>query len=130
MKVTYEELLPYIHNLIEASIKFNKSERTIRRWMQKHKIYYPKEQYRPGKIDKKKADEIRRLERSSELTQKEIGEIYGISQVMVGKIINNQSHVTNLKIGGEANAKLTKNSANFITNCSANFIGSTKHSNS
>lgn len=130
MKVTYEELLPYVNNLIEASIKFNKSERTIRRWMKKYGIYFPKEQYRPGKIDKKKADEIRRLERSSELTQKEIGEIYGISQAMVGKIINNQAHITNLKIGGEANAKLTKNVANFIANCSTDFIGGTKHSNS
>lgn len=83
--------------LIELDIKeaakfFNVSERTIRRWKEKLGIYEPEEKYRPGKVGKEVAAEIRRMERSDEYTQKELAEIFNISQPMIGKIINNVAY--------------------------------------
>lgn len=107
MIASLEELLPFKDNIALAAQKFGKSERTIRRWFQSYGIYSPQKKYVPGKVDKRKAAQIRRLERLEDcLTQKAIGEMFGISQSMVGKILNNQAHKTNLEIGGSAKATL------------------------
>jgi transposase len=82
-----EELIPYIDRLAEAAISFNKSTRTIRRWLARYDLYQPQVKYKPGKVTKEIAAEIRRLDREN-MTQTEIAKIIGISQPMVGRVIN------------------------------------------
>ena len=62
-------------SLEEAAAYYGKSTRTIRRWLKKAGIYQPQEKYRPGKVDKQKAFQIRKLDKEG-LTQKEIAEKY------------------------------------------------------
>ena len=93
-----EQLQPFIYDLEEGAIYFSKSTRTIRRWLQKAGIYQPKIKYNPGKVDKKKACEIRRLSKLG-CTQAEIGKQLQLSQTTVGKIINNDA---NLALSGKA----------------------------
>ncbi len=92
-----EELTPFAHDIKGGAIYFNKSERTIRRWLQKHKIYFPDVKYRPGKVSKEMAKEIRAMEH---LPQAEIGKKYNISQAMVGRIINQINHKPDLSLSG------------------------------
>ncbi len=89
-----EQLLPYVQNIKKGAEKFNKSARTIRRWLQYYDLYSPQEKYRPGKVTEEMAAKTRRLDRKG-WTQMEIAKIIGISQPMVGRIINK-----GLKLGG------------------------------
>lgn len=89
-----EELIPFSNQLQAGALHFGKSTRTIRRWLERHGIYHPEKKYRPGKVTPEMASKIRELDRAS-LTQSEIAKIVGISQPMVGRIINN-----NLKLRG------------------------------
>lgn len=66
-----EQLIPYVDCLAEAAIAFNKSTRTIRRWLDRYGLYDPQIKYKPGKVTKEIAAEIRRLDREN-LTQTEI----------------------------------------------------------
>lgn len=95
-------------SLEEAAAYYGKSTRTIRRWLKKAGIYQPQEKYQPGKIDKQKALQIRRLEKEG-LTQTEIAEKFNISQPMVGKIINNYAHKLNFSLGGSAGCHFNPN---------------------
>jgi predicted XRE-type DNA-binding protein len=92
---------PSIKEIIEL---FGVCERTARRWQQKLDEYHPNERYCPGKINKKIAVEIRGLDRSGNYTQKKLAEIYGISQPMIGKIVNNLAYRTG--ITGTADARI------------------------
>lgn len=107
--ITKEQLIPFKDNIEEAAIEFGKSARTIRRWLQKFDLYNPQEKYRPGKITKEKAAEIRQLERYANLTQTEIAKKYEISQAMVGRIINNLAYKSDFKFGGFTAVKFNPN---------------------
>lgn len=102
MNPTKEELLPFADDIDGAAKHFSRSTRTIRRWLQAKGLYRPNEKFRPGKIDKKIAAEIRRLEKTGDYNQTELAEMFEISQAMAGRIINNQAHRVDLKIGGSA----------------------------
>jgi predicted DNA-binding transcriptional regulator YafY len=71
MLIKKEKLLEL--ELKDAAKYFNVSERTIRRWKEFLKIYDPKIKYRPGKVGKKIAIQIRNMYRSDKYTQKKIG---------------------------------------------------------
>jgi len=105
LKITKEDLLPFIDNLSAGAIKFNVTTMTIRRWLKKHKLYQTKKGYRPGKVDTKTACEIHRLSNLG-LTQCKIGDQLDLSQTTISRIINNEA---NLKLGGEVIVVLTKN---------------------
>jgi AraC-like DNA-binding protein len=97
-----DQLMPFANDLQSGAKHFNKSTRTIRRWLKKREIYHPQIKYRPGKVDEKKACEIRRLNKIG-LTQAEIGSCLKLSQTTVGRIINKDA---NLTLGGEVVVKL------------------------
>ena len=92
-----EALLPFINDLAGAARQFRKSTRTIRRWLQQHDIYNPDKKYCPGKLDNKKASEIRRLEKH--LTQSELAERFGVSQPLIGRVINGEIYKNSLVTG-------------------------------
>lgn len=102
-----EVLLPFVENLSAAAIEFNKSTRTIRRWLDHYEIYKPNKKYSPGKLDNKKASEIRRLEK--DFTQAELAEKFGVSQPLIGRVINGEIYRSSIISGetftlkGEAN---------------------------
>lgn len=98
-----EELIQFT-SIKEASEHYQKHPRTIRRWLSHYGLTQGK--YSPGKIDRRKASEIRRLE--SEHTQQEIAEMYSISQTMVGRILNGLAHNI-MAITGSAEVKFTPN---------------------
>ena len=97
------QLIPFINDLLGGAEHFNKSTRTIRRWLKEQGIYQPKVKYRPGKVDEKKACEIRRLYKIG-LTQSEIGSRFKLSQTTIGRIVNSYA---NLTLGGDVVVKLS-----------------------
>lgn len=102
MLIKKEKLLEL--GLKEAAEYFNVSERTIRRWKEFLEIYDPEVKYRPGKVGKEIATQIRNMDRSDKYTQKELAEIFNISQPMIGKIINNVAYRTG--ISGSAEVRI------------------------
>lgn len=99
MKPTKEELNKYSIDI--AAKKYCVSTRTIRRWLEGYKIYHPRKGYGPGKLDMKKAAEIRRLYRS-EFTQTQLADMFGVTQAMICKIINNTAYRVDLTLSGKA----------------------------
>ena len=91
-----EELIPYIQDIVKGAKHFNKSTRTIRRWLAHYDLYCPERKYRPGKTTLEMVVKIRKLDREG-LTQSKIAQIIGLSQAMVGRIINTNA---NLKLSG------------------------------
>ena len=81
--------------LKKAAELFNVSERTIRRWEEKLGIYTPNSNYN-RKINRQIANEIRKLDKSGNYSQKKLAEKFNISQPMIGKIINNVVYRTGL----------------------------------
>lgn len=92
--------------LKEAAEYFEVSERTIRRWKKILEIYVPNSKYNPGKVGKEIATQIRNLDRSDNYTQKELAEIFDISQPMIGKIINNVAYRTGISGSAEVRVNL------------------------
>jgi len=105
-----EELLQYANNIKEASIKFNVSERTIRRWLKLHNIYYPKSNYNPNKLTTEQVVEIREKYNAGHNQQK-IANEFKVSQATIANIINYKTHKFNITLNGSFPAKY---SANFI----------------
>ncbi|RDJ35487.1 MAG: hypothetical protein DWQ19_11770 [Crenarchaeota archaeon] len=98
-----EELIPYKNDINGAAVAFGKSTRTIRRWLERYDLYCPKKEYRPGKTTREMIRKIKQLDLEG-LTQSKISEIVGISQPMVGKIINRGL----FKLKGKAEISFTK----------------------
>lgn len=94
----FEEFKMLTENLSikEFAQKFSVAERTIRRWQQKLGKYNPNLNYKPNKIDRQTALKIRELDRNGDYTQKKLAEIFGISQPMIGKIVNNLAYRSGL----------------------------------
>lgn len=103
-----KELKKFKNNLKEASLFFNKSERTIRRWMKKYGLYNPNVKKQPNKLNYKKAEEIRNLYQIGK-TQKEISKIYDVSQATIANIINKKTYNKFIVLKGSANVKFSSN---------------------
>lgn len=103
--LTKKDLLPFKHDIEGAAKTFGVSERTIRRWLKKLDIYEPREGYGPGKVDIERAAEIRRLYEEGH-TQAELGKMYGITQAMIGRIVNNLAYRVDLRLTGSADHRL------------------------
>jgi DNA-binding XRE family transcriptional regulator len=93
-----EELILYQNNILGVSEHFNVSKRTARRWLKRHNLLESKNCV-PNKL-KDCYLEIRRLE--DKYTQKQLAEMYDVTQAAIGKIVNNISYKTNLQIKGSA----------------------------
>lgn len=101
-------LLPYQHHMKEAADKFGVTERTIRRWLAEEGLYRPRKGWGRGKLTQAKAQRIRELYREERHTQSELAEKFDISQAMVCRIVNNQSHRTTFRLAGEAMYRITE----------------------
>ena len=100
MRPNKEELRKY--DIPTAAKKFEVSTRTIRRWLAQEGIYNPKPGYGPGKLDKNKAAEIRRLYFVENYTQIKLAKIHGVTQAMIGRIVNNLAYKVDLRVQGSA----------------------------
>jgi len=101
MKPTKNELLPYIADLGSAAKRFNKSERTVRRWLKEYELWVPRENYGPGKL-KEHAKAIRALDATGKYTQMNLAEMFGVTQAAIGRVLNNIYYKTMIQITGEA----------------------------
>ena len=90
-------------NLSEISNKFDVTERTARRWLEKHELYKPKVNFRPNKLNLQKANEIRNLYKLG-WTQQKLAERFNVTQAMICRIINNIAYHQQLRFAGNANA--------------------------
>jgi len=104
MRPSKEELYNYQTDIKGAATYFQVTEQTIRRWLKYYKIYFPKQNYGPKKISKSIIQEIRKLHHT--YTQKKLGEKFGLTQAMIGRIINNISHKTDIHFGANANLQV------------------------
>lgn len=100
MKPNKEELMQF-DNYEDAAYYYKVSQRTIRRWLDSYGLYEPKKGFGPGKISDGDVHKIRCLYDQGN-TQAEIGKIFGISQAMVGRIVNDLSHKKGIKMSGSA----------------------------
>ena len=98
------ELIDYMHDIKGAALRWGVNERTIRRWLALEDLYNPRDGYGPGKLDKEKAAQIRRLS-STGYTQSQLGTIFNVSQAMVGRVVNNIAHPVNMRLKGTAEVK-------------------------
>ena len=99
MKPSKEELIKY-QGIKNAAEHFQVTEQTVRRWLKHYGIYHPKKNYGPKKITKSIIQEIRKLHH--DYTQKKLGEKFGLTQAMIGRITNNISHKTDIHFGANA----------------------------
>lgn len=103
LKPHREDLAKYAKDIKGAALKWDVSERTVRRWLQSYDLYSPRKGYGPGKLDKNKVSKIRELIETH--TQVEIAKMFGVSQATVGRVVNNITHSVNMKLKGRAEAK-------------------------
>jgi hypothetical protein len=86
-------------NDYESAAKyFEVSTRTIRRWKQKEGTYQPKPGYGPNKLSKDQVKKIKSLGDSYNQTQ--LAKMFGVTQAMIGRILNNVSHKSDFMITG------------------------------
>jgi response regulator of citrate/malate metabolism len=109
MRPTKPELQPYEHDIKGAAKTFNITEQTVRRWLKYYNIYHPRNNYGPKHIHKNIISEIRKIARTDKYTQKELGSKFGLSQAMIGRIINEISHHTDLHLGANSDLQVGYN---------------------
>jgi len=97
-----EDLKVFANDLQKAAETYGKSERTIRRWLEKYNLYKPKKNFGARKLNIKKARKIRALYDTDQYTQKALGKMFGVTQSMIGRIVNNLAYKINFRFGGEA----------------------------
>lgn len=83
-----EELLPYVDDRKEAAKIFDVSEKTVSNWMKKYDLYVPKENFGCGKLDLKKAAEIRKLHRDG-AKMKELAAMYDVTFATISRVVHN-----------------------------------------
>ena len=103
MKPPKKDLLPFAANLKEAAKRFNKSERTVRRWLEEYELYCPRKNFRPGKL-REHTKEIRALDATGKYTQMELADMFDVTQAAIGRVLNNIYYKT-IMITGKADAK-------------------------
>jgi len=101
-----EELKEMLSNFTkeEIALNYNISQSTLSRLLKKHNL--TKEGYGANKLNFEKADEIRAFYKNNK-TQKELSEMFGVSQPTIHKVVNNLIYKTNSsKLSGEADVKV------------------------
>jgi len=88
MKVSKEDLLPYLKDRKAAAKKFGVCERTVVRWLQIWGLYEPKENYGCGKLDLQKAEEIRRKHKEG-ASVKDLAKEYSVTFSSISRVIHN-----------------------------------------
>ena len=109
MKPTKPELQPYEYDIKGAVQTFNVTEQTIRRWLKHYHLYHPRTNYGPKHVHKSTINEIRKIAKTDKYTQKELGQKYGLSQAMIGRIINEIAHHTDLCLGVNSDLQIGYN---------------------
>mgnify|MGYP002624854821 CR=1 FL=1 len=102
------ELIPYQNHLEEAAKNFGVSQRTIRRWLTEVGLYNPRKGWGRGKLARTQVQKIRDLYRQEKQTQAEMAEMFDVSQAMICRIVNNLSHRTTVRLGGEASYRIVE----------------------
>jgi hypothetical protein len=100
MRPPKEELIKF--DIKKSAEHFQVTEQTVRRWLKHYGIYHPKQNYGPKKITKNIVQEIRKLYGLDNYTQKKLGDKFGLTQAMIGRIINNTSHRIDIHFGANA----------------------------
>jgi|688.fasta_scaffold164289_4 predicted XRE-type DNA-binding protein len=108
LNISKEELIEILANCARKDIcnYFEISERTLDRIIKDYDM--AKMNHGPKNLSSQIISDIRNLYQTGKYKQKEIAEKYNISQSMVSKIVNNQSHKkTNyFKVSGNALVKV------------------------
>ncbi len=80
------------------------SIKTIQRWRKRLGVSLKNEGWGPGKLDMQKAKTIRRMYNEGTYTQQELGQLFGVSQALIGRIVNNlvYKEKANIGFGGES----------------------------
>lgn len=86
MKPSKEDLLPYVHKRKEAADIFGVSEKTILRWLKSYNIY-EHGQYGRGKLDTKKAKEIREKNKAG-ISIKKLANEYGVTFATISRVVH------------------------------------------
>lgn len=108
-KPNKKELFKYKDDIDGAALFFNKSTRTIRRWLKSEGLYNPNLNYKPNKLSKDNVEKIRN-EYNEGTNQVNLAKKYNVSQACIANIINFKTYKYNIKLSGE-----------FKYNYSANF---------
>lgn len=88
--------------------RFDCDPTTIHRWKREYGLTQPT--WKKGKLTKLQARKIRELYNTDEYTQKELGKMFGVSQGMIGRIINNKAHPDrSIGFGGRADVTVNYN---------------------
>lgn len=94
-----------------AASAFGCSVRTLRRWLRAEGIRKPRAEPRPArvrKLDSEVAKEMRSLYATDRYTQARLGEMFGVSQSMVARVVNNKAYPERALgfIGGSADVQV------------------------
>lgn len=103
-----DKLIEFNGNIKQASLFFNKSERTIRRWLKKESLYKPNQNYCPNKLSQSSANKIRD-EYCNEAKQIDLAKKYNVSQATIANIVNNKIYKHNFQLTGNFNYKYSVN---------------------
>lgn len=83
-----EELLPFKENRKEAAKFFDVTEKTVINWLKKYGLYEPKENYGCGKLDRKKAEEIRDLHAQG-ISMGALAKKYKVTFATISRVVHN-----------------------------------------
>lgn len=103
-----DKLIEFNGDIKQASLFFNKSERTIRRWLKRENLYNPDHNYCPNKLSQDDANKIRD-EYNNEIKQIDLAKKYNVSQATIANIINNKIYKYNLQLTGGFDYKYSIN---------------------
>jgi hypothetical protein len=109
MRPNKTELQPYENDIKGAAKAYNVTEQTVRRWLKHYHLYHPRNNFGPKHVHKSIVNEIKKLARTDKYTQKELGIKFGLSQAMIGRIINEIAHHKDLRLGADSELKVGYN---------------------
>jgi len=115
MRPTKTDLQPYENDIKGATQTFHVTEQTVRRWLKHYNLYHPRTNYGPKHLHKSIINEIKKLARTDKYTQKELGSKFGLTQAMIGRIVNGISHHTDLSLGVNSDLQIGYNYQCFET---------------
>ena len=85
---TKAELVSYNGDKNSIAKDFDVTSRTAYRWLKHHNLDRQKNNFRPRKLDEKKAKEIRRLHANG-IPAKTLAKSFGITVAAIGRVLNN-----------------------------------------
>lgn len=83
-----EELLPFKENRKEAAKFFEVTEKTVINWFKKYGLYEPKENYGCGKLNRQKADDIRKLHAQG-VSIRDLAVKYKVTFATISRVVHN-----------------------------------------